>query len=91
VKGTFTSDELPPPSEVERLCETLCREFGADKVYLAKRMGYRNHFIGGWGRETFVPPRSVEIGENIVLFVVGEEVDLKALKERFLALWKKSP
>mgnify|MGYP000084229118 FL=1 len=70
---------------LEEKAREACARFGLHRVYFARPLGRRRHFLAGAGHETFLPAQSAFLFDNLVVFWVGEmknqEKFLKFLKQ----------
>lgn len=60
-----------PLAEMEVLCRQVCIRFGVKKVYFARSMGRRKHYLCGFGEETYLPPETVQVGPDLWAFIEG--------------------
>ncbi|MGC7847379.1 hypothetical protein ACP3TJ_10020 [Desulforudis sp. 1088] len=66
------------------LARAVCERFGVRKVYFARALGHRLHYLGGHGEETYLPPEKVEIDEGLWMFYAGAEELPPGQKEELL-------
>lgn len=71
------------PAELETLCRWACARFGVKKIYFARALGRRRHYLGGFGEETYLPPEAVQVGPDLWAFIEGTE-DLPPEERRTL-------
>jgi len=64
--GDFTA-------ELEELCRRACARFGVKKIYFARALGRRMHYLGGFGEETYLPPEAMRVGPDLWAFIQGAE------------------
>jgi len=58
--------------KLEQKAKDVCQKFCLDRVYFAKAMGKRNHFLAGYGRETFVGSQKIALTPKVNVFIQGE-------------------
>ena len=77
------------------LARAVCERFGIKKVYFARALGNRLHYLGGYGEETYLPPEKAELVEGLWVFYEGaeelppdqKEELLRVLREAGRRLW----
>lgn len=62
--------EIEYPSNImKRIAIEISERFGVKKVYFAKAIGNRLHYIAGHGDETYLPPVKLHIIDNLYVFI----------------------
>ena len=76
---------------LEEKAREACARFGLHRVYFARPLGRRNHFLAGYGEEMFVQPEKKPLTKKLTVFWEGDisEEKSQALLEELIPFAKK--
>ena len=67
------SEATDLPAALRQAAEAACKLFGLPKIYFARAMGRRLHYLGGYGEETYLPAQRESLGHDLFAFLEGAQ------------------
>jgi len=70
---------------LQEAARKACAAYGVPKIYFARSLGRRLHYLTGFGEETYLPAARESLGHDIWVFIEGGDRLAAGQKGRLLA------